>query len=131
MTKYVIGYNDVSWKERCNYPDLLPLSHKRESLNIIFLLKYINGANNVDYTDEFVFSTSNFNLPSVSHGLKLQTNSVKTEVYKYAHFNRTIILWKNWLIEIRNRASLFKRLLNQHYLNKLDTCCPEIMCTLT
>ena len=60
MTKYIAGYCDMSYVEHCNYLDVLPLSYRREILDLILLLKNSNGAINVDYIDDFCFYNVEF-----------------------------------------------------------------------
>ena len=92
MTKYMMDYNEMTYDERCKRLQVLPLSYRREVLDLVFLYNCLHGAIDVDFTDEITYVNSCGNLRSTSHVLNLQTKLVKTETYKSSYFSRVVIL---------------------------------------
>ena len=101
MTKYIMGYNEMTYDERCKRLQVLPLSYRREVLDLVFLYNCLHGAIDVDFTDEITYVNSCRNLRSTSHGLNLQTKLVKTETYKSSYFSRVVTLWNKIPLEVK------------------------------
>ena len=132
-TKYIMGYDERTYDERCKRLQVLPLSYRREVLDLVFLYNCLRGAIDADFTDEITYVNSCRNLRSTSHGLNLQTQLVKTETYKSSYFSRTVTLWNKILLEVRNsyNVNVFKHAVNDYYLNKLNMYCPDNSCSWT
>ena len=133
MTKYIMGYNEMTYDERCKRLQVLPLSYRREVLDLVFLYNCLHGAIDVDFTDEIAYVNSGRNLRSTSHGLNLQTKLVKTETYKSSYFSRVVTLWNKIPLEVRNSSNVnvFKHTVNDFYLYKLNMYCPDNSCSWT
>jgi hypothetical protein len=133
MTRYITGYNDMSYKDCCLHLNILPLSYRREIHDLTFLFKYLNGDFDIDYCDEIRVANVNSSLRSSSRGMLLKDNLVRTETYKSFYFNRIVTLWNVLPTEVRNSDNLqtFKARLYQYYSAKLDTYCPYNSCSWT
>ena len=62
-----MGYNEMTYDERCKRLQVLPLSYRREVLDLVFLYNGLHGAIDVDFTDEIAYVNSGRNLRSTSH----------------------------------------------------------------
>jgi hypothetical protein len=133
MTRYIVGSSDLSYSERCKHLNLLPLSYRREIMDLTYMYKYLNGALDVDYGATVTMANIHPSLRSSSHGFKLQSSLVRTEAFKHSYFNRVASLWNALPCELRHCDNLqyFKDRVNLHYLNKLDHYDIDNSCTWT
>ena len=135
MSRYMLGTSDQSYPERCEILNILPLSYRREIMDLSHLFKYLHGDIDVDYTSaiSLVNSDTTTNLRSSSHGPKLLRVHVNTETYKGFYFNRIVNMWNSLPSDITCCTSLrcFKAKLTVHYFNKLPYYPPNDTCTWT
>ena len=112
ITKYIMGYNEMTYDEQCKRLQVLPLSYRREVPDFVFLYNCLHDAIDVDFTDEIPYVNSCHNLRSTSHGLNLQPKVVKT--YKSSYFSRVVTLWNKIALKVRNssNANVFKHAVN-------------------
>jgi hypothetical protein len=123
MTKYICNdFNEMSYSSRLNELHILPLSYRREFIDLMFIFKYFKGHINVDFSDEIKF-LDNTRIPrSSNNGLLLFEHNVRTETFKSSFFNRVCHLWNILPVNIRNSPtiSIFKHRLLDFYFYKLD-----------
>lgn len=123
MTRFILGEHDLSYSERCQTLELLPLSYRREIADLIFCFKCLNGFIDVDFSDELCVLTPNSFLRSSQNGLLLKENRTRTEHFKSMYFNRLPHLWNILPSDVRgcDTLSSFKFKLFNHYLTRLQS----------
>ena len=131
MTKYITGHVDLSYVERCKLLGLLPLSFRREIMDLVFIYKYFNGALDVDLSNIVQFYRCLPSLRSSSQGMRLKPNLAKTETFINSYFNRIVTLWNCLPVELRSSNNIlsFRKSLENLYTHKLFEYNPENCCT--
>ena len=82
MTRYILGYPESrTYRERCIDLNILPLSYRREIIDLVFLFKCIHGIYDVNFDDNFNFVSTQSRLRSADHGTLLRSNLVSTESF--------------------------------------------------
>ena len=102
MTRFICGESDLSYSERCQNLELLPLSYRREIADLIFCFKYLHGFMNVDFSDALHILSSSVCLRSSHNGLLLKETQTRTEHFKSMYFNRLPHLWNILPRDIRD-----------------------------
>ena len=134
MTRYILNYPGASYVERCTTLDLLPLSYRREYLDLVFIFKCIHRLFDVDFSHEFSISSSVNGLRSAHNGTLLTNSYTRTELFKASFFNRIPHLWNALAFDIRmsNSLSVFKIKLCTFYRSKLSfSFNVDLPCTFT
>ena len=134
MTRFIVQNSDISYTDRCKQLNLLPLSYRREVMDLAFLYKYLQGDIDVCFDNDVSFVNADSGRRSSSHGPKLyHANRARTETYECSYFNRIVSLWNKLPSTIRNCDSLFsfKAALNEHYCSKVDKYDIDNPCTWT
>jgi hypothetical protein len=131
MTRYIVN-NELSYRDRCVVLDILPLSFRREMLDLMFIFNYFNGAINVDYSDIVQLHEGN-GRTQFGPMIRLQCNQARTECFIASYFNRIYQLWNILPFAIRSckTANDFKAKLFNHYRTKLNAYSPHDTCTIT
>ena len=101
-SKYITGDYNSDYKTRLENCHLLPLSYRRELIDILFLFKRIHSNSVTFVLEKLVFSGRRGKLliNDVDIGLLL-IQKVNTEIYKYFYTNRIVPLWNSIPVEIR------------------------------
>ena len=135
MSRYIAGTSDVSYSERCKILNILPLSYRREIMDLTHLFKYLHGSIDAEYTNalSLIHTGGPTNLRSSGHGPELLRVHINTETYKGFYFNRIVNMWNNLPPDIRCCTSIrnFKTELAAHYFHKLSNYCLDDSCTWT
>ena len=135
-TKFITNNYVIDYKSRLRYCDLLPLSYRREILDLNFLYKRIHSNSFSIILNKLQFSGRRGKLliNDIDVGLLLIQN-VNSETYKYFYTNRVVSEWNNLPKEIRclefgQFGTLFKKKIFGFY-NQLfnDYFDPDITCT--
>jgi len=123
MTRFICGEPDLSYSERCQNLELLPLSFRREIADLIFCFKCLHGFMAVDFSNELHILSSNVCLRSSHNGLLLKETKTRTEHFKSMYFNRLPHLWNILPRDIRDCDTLssFKSKLFDHYFTRLQS----------
>lgn len=134
MTRYILNNYDSSYVERCTILEFLPLSYRREFLDLVFIFKCIHDLFDVDFSPEFSFLSADTNRRSAQNGILLMNSFTRTEHFKSSYFNRIPHLWNILPYKIRMSSTLcdFKMKLTSFYRTKfLSTFNIDIPCTFT
>ena len=87
MTKYICNdFNEMSDSSRLKELHILPLSYRREFIDLMFIFKYFKGHINVDFSDEIKILDNTRILRSSNNGLLLFEHNVRTETFKSSFF---------------------------------------------
>ena len=117
-TRFIMGYPELDYKERLSHLNMLPLSYRREYLDVCFLFKCFNLDYNVDIS-QFVNVTNGGRLTRGNNVTnRLLPVMCRTEGFKRSYFNRIVNTWN--LLPEECRVSLdtvsFKRTVNDFYV---------------
>ena len=110
----------ITFKDRLSACGLMPLSLRREMLDLSFLFKCRQGFYSLDLSHFCSEYCPIRRTRRASKGPLYNLPSFKTETFATSYFNRIVPLWNNLSIELRQCSSLsiFKLLLNKsHYLS--------------
>ena len=135
FTRYALHYPAINYKERCECLNILPLSFRREKMDLKLLFKSLfleNFSNNV--ADLLTPHVAVKRLRSSENGLLFYPRLVRTETFKGFYSNRVVRLWNVLPIELRQEQSLdsFVNLLNIFYHSKFnDTFNCDDVCSWT
>jgi hypothetical protein len=119
----------LSYKNRLLECDLLPLSYRREMLDVIFLYNFINNLNSCRLTQAIKFhETNRYTRGAHMDDLCIVPKKVHLRSYDYFYSNRICGSWNNLPYDLRNcdlseagNNSSFKREAKQHFQNLLIT----------
>ena len=135
-TNYIIGNSGLDYKSRLKICDMLPLSYRREILDINFLYRSIHRNTLSIILDKIRFSGRRGKLliNDVNLGLLLIQNA-NSEIYKHFYTHRIVPLWNSVpcdirSLEFRRNGAQFKRHLRDYFrklvIERFDS---ENMCT--
>ncbi len=132
-TKYMLGYADINYKDRLLKLNILPLTFRREILDLTFLFKCINNLNCVELSKHLARATPGRGLRSAaSDAISFKVPRTRTVAYEASYFVRVSKLWNLLDTDIRLSPSVgsFKVNLNKFYLNKLKSSFdPDDICS--
>jgi hypothetical protein len=126
-TRYLTNNYEVSYKERLNKCELLPLSYMREVFDYILFYNIINQRLDIDI-DRYFVSAENIRRGDRTGLLNFVVRKCKTEKAKNFYTIRIIHLWNLLPPEIKeipppinpsSKPIAFKRALYRYYTNKL------------
>jgi hypothetical protein len=125
-TKYILDDYIMDYKERLQSCGLLPLSYRREFLELIFCYNCCHSLIDCDMYKLFGISSDNNSVFS-NIDLKLQVQGGKTEKFMNCFVIRIANLWNNIPEDLKNteltewgKNSAFKRLLKEYFTEKLN-----------
>jgi hypothetical protein len=91
-TRFILGFPDNDYRERLEELDLLPLTFRRELLDVCFLYKCLNSEYNVDIFD-FVTVMPTGPTRSRCCSNRLNPTFCRTEGFRRSYFNRVVHTW--------------------------------------
>ena len=117
-TRFILR-SDIDYKDTLSACGLMPLSLRREMLDLSFLFKCRQGFYSLDLSDFCSEYCPIRRTRRASKGPLYNLPSFKTETFANSYFNCIVPLWNNLSIELRQCSflSTFKRLLKSHYLS--------------
>ena len=142
-TKFIMHYPDQDYRERLCHLNMLPLTLRRDQLDLSLFFKCISGAYDLDIHKYVRFYKAERALPttrSSSDPLLLKVPFCKTESFKSSFFNRIVPLWNKLPLSVRNSTSfsIFKadavHFLNSFFESNFEatnTCTWSITCSCT
>ena len=119
--------SDSDYKSRLKSCNLLPLSFRRELLDLFFLFKCKIGLICIDILKYLSPFNPLRNTRNAAKGPLFSPKFCNTETYAYFYFNRVIPLWNALPLEARlsYKYSSFKNIISLHYselfINNFDT----------
>ena len=132
-TRYILNFPDMSYVERLSKTNLLPLSFRRDVLDLKFLYKCINGQYHLN-AENFINFTSNSNVAtrSADDPSLIKPPYCKTTTFQRAYFNRMYHSWNILPTNIRNATSVesFSRKLKKFLYLKVQNFNPECCCCM-
>ena len=146
-TNYTLHYPDLDYRERLTKLNLLPLSFRREILDLTFFFRCKMELYDLNLNHFVVFNSTLKDRPitrSSADPLLLIPKRCKTESHRASFFNRIVPLWNQLPLTIRSTVNMssFKSQLSEWYKNKLEesfdpyntcswvTCCQCSGCRL-
>jgi hypothetical protein len=132
-TRYILGFPSIGYSERIVKLNLLPLSFRRDIMDLNFFYKCLNGLNHVDvtyfvrFTSDSTVITRNSRDPNL-----LKVPLCRTNIYKNSYFNRISYSWNTLPLSIRcaNNVNAFKYKLKGYFTALLPNFNPDCCCTL-
>ena len=124
---------ELSYKERLQQLDMLPLAYDREVKDLVFFYKAMNGYIDIDVSN-FVNFVDHGRTRRALRSKYLETPLCKTCTYSSSYFNRVVKLWNSVCVSIDPSSftspSSFKLYLKMRYKNILETVFdPDMTCT--
>ena len=133
-TKFILHYPDTDYRERLMQLHMLPLTSRREYLDLSMFHKYCNGLllnvnaeNYVTFLKNNIVTTRNNEVNN-----KVCIPLTKTVACQKTFFVRIAFLWNSLSNELRSLEDikLYKRELYKMFLNHVDKYFkPDIVCT--
>ena len=134
-TRYILNYPNMSYVERLTELNLLPLTIRRDVLDLKFFYKCLKGIIAIDINSHVNFvcnnhthmSTRNSSDPSL-----LDIPLCRTNIFQNSYFNRIVYSWNKLPLYIRSSENIkiFTRALNLYCNRILPSFNPDCCCTL-
>jgi hypothetical protein len=86
---------ELSYKERLQTLDMLPLCYVREIQDLVFFYKALHGYVDVDISNYVSFINHHRSRLTLNPSLLLQVPLCRTTTFKNSYFNRTVHLWNS------------------------------------
>ena len=135
VTRYALHYPTINYKERCEYFIILPLSFRREMIDIKLIFKSLFVS---DFSDIVASLLNDYKhdsrLRSGQNGSLFYPKHVRTKTFKSFYSNRVVSIWNRLPTDLRQEQSLddFVRKLNSfYYLMFLNTFNCDNVCSWT
>jgi len=120
-TKYILNNHTTDYRDRLIYCQLLPLSYRRELLDLSFLFKCFLGQYGIDIHQYISFPLTSLRSNSQA---KLQPQKCLTTTFKNYFFQRIVHIWNALPLNIRTlklspvvTINTFKKAILVHYLS--------------
>jgi hypothetical protein len=131
---YVLNNSELSYKDRLLSCDVLPLTLRRDYLDLVYFYNLNNGIHDTNLLNSFTFCTR---VGRNTDNLNLVPKRVSTEQCKYWYVNRIVHMWNKLPLELREleltdmgRNTVFKKDLKAWlYKHFIDTFDPNCLCT--
>jgi hypothetical protein len=129
MSKYILQDYESNYKQRLLKCDILPLSYRREYLDLVFTYNYFNKLVDADLGNLLEIHDENIiPLRYGNYNKLLRDQSFRTETYRNFFSIRIVRLWNGlpqWLRDIELSEGMdnieFKRSLKKYLFEKLST----------
>lgn len=135
FSSYIMHYPDLDYASRIKTLNLLPLSYRREILDLSITRKAmskLNGLNLENIVQKYI--PDDRLRSSTIKGPLLKPQAVRTECYMQSYANRIVTIWNNLPYEIRKTSDVneFKNSVVEFYENKFsEQFDRENICTWT
>ena len=135
FTRYALHYPTIDYKERCELLHILPLSFRREMMDIKLIFKSL-------FVSDFSNSVASLlryyepdrRLRSRQNGSLFYPRQVRTKSFKHFYSNRVVSIWNSLPKDLRQEQTMtsFVRQLNSFYYLKFEASfnCDNV-CTWT
>ena len=112
----------MEYKDRLSTLELLPLSYRRETLDLLLLFKGINHQNCLQPLTFLSIAPNRGR--RIGDGIILSPQHCNTEACKSSYFYRIVHPWNSLPDNIRSshNSQSFKKFVQQFYFDKLITC---------
>lgn len=133
-TKFILGYPDLDYKERLTEISLMPLTFRREIIDLNCFFRCRDGHYDLILDNYVQFNLADQSCPttrSSSDHLLLKMLKCKSESHRQTYFHRIVPLWNQLPFSIRSASSLtsFRSQVLDFYISKFtsdfipsDTC---------
>jgi hypothetical protein len=101
-TKYILNDYTLDYKNRLAQLNILPLSLRRDFLDLTFFCNCLNGLVDYDILQNVQFNVRNNRTRYTNDDLLLESRLVRTEGFKKFYTNRVIPTWNSLPFDIRN-----------------------------
>jgi hypothetical protein len=132
-TRYILSFPNLDYRERLMQLNIIPLTYRREYLDLCLFFKYYNGMlfnlNINDYIELRPCSSGIKTRNTVDN--KLYIPKTNTVFYQQMYFNRMIFLWNSLSKELRDirNFKMFKHKLYMLFFNLVEKCfVPDNVC---
>jgi hypothetical protein len=121
-TRYILQRPDLDYKDRLKQLDILPLTYRREYLDMCMFFKCKNGIQDLNVNEYVQFTSENvaFTRNRLDKS-KLRIPKTKTALYQKTYFNRIVQIWNALPETIRDNAeiNIFKKQAYAYFTNML------------
>ena len=123
-TRWILQTWDLTYRDRLQMLNLLPLTYDREIKDLTFFFKLLNGFYDLNISNFVSFVSHNRTRNCENPSLVLKVPSCKTSAFQSSFFNRIVPLW-NRVCKIACPADLrsltmFKSFLSRTYVQLLE-----------
>ena len=116
---------EISYKERLQSLNMLPLCYDREIRDLVFFYKALHGYLDLDISSFVSFINHDHTRLTLNPSLMLQVPLCKTSTFKNSYFNRIVYLWNSVCKTASPNSFLtlfsFKNFLRRTYLSLLNS----------
>lgn len=122
-TRYILQRPEFNYKERLLELGILPLTFRREYLDLCMFFKCMKNVYDFNISDHITFTNVNKQATrSTIDGIKLKIPVTKTLMYQKLYFNRIVFLWNKLPLDIRcqTKFNLFKSRLHSYFAYLLE-----------
>ena len=131
FTRYALHYPTIDYKKRCELLHILPLSFRREMMDIksLFVSDFSNGVASL-----LRYYEPDRRLRSGQNGSLFYPRQVRTKTFKHFNSNRVVSIWNSLPKDLRQEQTMtsFVRQLNSfYYLKFKDSFNCDNVCTWT
>lgn len=131
-TNFILGYPGLDYKERLSELHLLPLSYRREYLDLCFIYKCLHSEYNIDVFQFINIVEGGRETRFNNNTMRLRADICSTETFKRSYFNRIVNAWNLLPDHIRlcPDTENFKKMVKDfYYLLLTDNFDAENVCT--
>ena len=121
-TKYILQQPDLNYHERLRELNMLPLTYRREYLDLCMFYKCVNNIYDINVADYVQFTRENLVFTRNSLDVtKLRIPKTNTTLYQKTYFNRIVFLWNKLPEQIRASSEfvIFKKCTYEYFKDLL------------
>ena len=131
-SRYILDYPDARYPERLSMLNLLPLSFRRDLLDLNFFYKCLNGQYELDLAPHVQFTCNNSVMTRSSQDPNLlRVPLCKATTFKGSYFNRLFHSWNKLPLDTRTSETVwsFSHKLKLYFKSLLSKFNPECCCS--
>ena len=132
FTKYILNYPEMDYVQRLIELGLLPLSYRREIMDLTLYFKCRMGKGNNQLLVHTKTTPHCKTRRTSTMGATLYRGNCNSETFLHSFFNRLVPIWNNLPLQVRTSKSVaeFKSRIQAHYESRLaNNFCIDNVCT--
>ena len=118
-TRFICKNNELSYRERLQKLNLLPINYWLELLDLVFFFKCMHGSVKLNISNFVSFNQGRTRRSTA--GVYLKTPRTRTSCFRDSYFNRIVNLWNSLPDIVKNYTTVsgFKNQLKKFYFSRL------------
>ena len=118
-TRCICKNNELSYRERLQKLNLLPINHWLELLDLVFLFRCMHGLVKLNISNSVSFNQGRTRRSTA--GVYPKTPRTRTSCFRDSYFNRIVSLWNSLPDTVKNCTTVsgFKNQLKKFYFSRL------------